>query len=133
MLALPLERQGNILILPKGQIGVAEACSGIRSLTACLFAGSFMAAVFLEQWWKKGLLILVAVGVAVISNIFRSLFLTLWAYWHGAEALSVKVHDVTGYAVLGFTCVVLPGLVHGFKTHERKKPLVLRGTDGQHH
>jgi hypothetical protein len=46
LLGLPLEQQGNVLALPTGKVGVEEACSGIRSLTGCLFAGSFLAAVF---------------------------------------------------------------------------------------
>ncbi len=107
ILAIPLERQGNVLILEKGQVGVEDACSGIRSLTACLFAGSFLAAVFLQRWWKKVLMIVCAMIFAFIMNIFRSLFLTSWAHLHGSESIAGTVHDVTGYAVLGFTCVGL--------------------------
>lgn len=107
ILGIPLERQGNVLILEKGQVGVEDACSGIRSLTACLFAGSFLAAVFLNRWWKKVLLVACAMLFAFIMNIFRSLFLTAWAHMYGSESIEGKVHDMTGYAVLGFTCVGL--------------------------
>jgi len=34
-----LIREGNVLVLPSGRVGVAEACSGIRSLTGCLSPG----------------------------------------------------------------------------------------------
>jgi len=107
ILGIPLERQGNVLILEKGRVGVEEACSGIRSLMACLFAGSFLAAVFLNRWWKKVLLVACAMLFAFIMNIFRSLFLTAWAHMYGSEAIEGTVHDATGYAVLGFTCVGL--------------------------
>jgi len=107
ILGIPLERQGNVLILEKGHVGVEDACSGIRSLTACLFAGSFLAAVFLNRWWKKILLVGVAMLFAFIMNIFRSLFLTAWAHMYGPEAIEGTFHDMTGYAVLGFTCVGL--------------------------
>ncbi len=103
----PLVREGNVLILPEGRVGVAEACSGIRSLTACLFAGSFMGAVFLNVFWKKVALVIAAAILAFITNIFRSLFLTAWAYNYGADSIGGTVHDVTGYAVLGVTCVGL--------------------------
>ena len=59
-LGFAIERQGNVLVLPKGVVGVEEACSGIRSLTACIFAGSFLAAVYLKQLWKKVVLVLTA-------------------------------------------------------------------------
>jgi exosortase len=104
----PLEQQGNVLNLPNGtQVGVAEACSGIRSLTACLFAGSFLGAAFLNRWWKKVALIAAAMCLAVFTNLLRSLFLTTWAYNFGADAIEGFVHDAAGYAVLGLTCVGL--------------------------
>ncbi|MDG1241843.1 MAG: exosortase/archaeosortase family protein [Opitutae bacterium] len=113
-----IEREGNVLLLPEGQVGVEEACSGIRSLTACLFAGSFLAAVFLNRLWKKVLLVVAAMGFAVLTNLIRSVFLTLWAYNYGSQAIDAhwvlpligdigSVHDVTGFAILGFTCVGL--------------------------
>lgn len=104
----PLEQRGNVLVLPNGsEVGVAEACSGIRSLTACLFAGSFLGAVFLNKYWKKVALIAAAMCLAVFTNLLRSLFLTSWAYRYGADAIGGMVHDVAGYAVLGLTCVGL--------------------------
>ncbi len=117
-LGYELEREGNVLILPQGQVGVEEACSGIRSLTACLFAGSFLAAVFLSHYWKKILLVVAAMLLAVLTNLMRSIFLTLWAYYHGAPAIDEhwvlplvgdigSVHDVTGMAILGVTCIGL--------------------------
>jgi len=107
MLGYPLVQEGNVLVLPTGNVGVADACSGIRSLTACLFAGSFLAAVFLDRLWKKVALIAAALLLAFATNLLRSLFLTSWAYMHGSDAIEGTVHDLTGFAVLGLTCVGL--------------------------
>jgi exosortase/archaeosortase family protein len=106
-LGLPIEQRGNVLTLPTGNVGVEEACSGIRSLTACLFAGSFLSAVFLEKLWKKIALVVAAMGFAFLTNLGRSLFLTAWAYRNGPKAIEGTVHDVAGYAVLGLTVVGL--------------------------
>ncbi len=110
-LGCPLVQEGNVLLLPRGQVGVAEACSGIRSLTGCLFAGSFLAAVFLDRFWKKILLVVAAMAFAFLTNLLRSLFLTGWAYAYGSEAIEGALHDATGYAVLGLTCLGLFGLL----------------------
>ena len=107
VLGLPLEQQGNVLALPTGNVGVEDACSGIRSLTGCLFAGSFLAAVFLETLWKKIALVSAALFLAMLTNLGRSLFLTAWAYRYGPRAIEGTVHDVAGYAVLGLTVVGL--------------------------
>jgi exosortase/archaeosortase family protein len=124
--------EGNVLVLPNGRVGVEDACSGIRSLTACLFSGSFLAAVFLDRFWKKVLLLGMSAVLAFAMNVFRSLFLTGWAYaygdwsldadfWGNPETLKdaagqfhdnpafrlISVHDFAGYTVLGFTLVGL--------------------------
>ncbi|MFI5357354.1 MAG: exosortase/archaeosortase family protein [Opitutales bacterium] len=115
LLGMPVEQQGNVLVLPTGRVGVEEACSGIRSLTACLFAGSFLAAVFLDRSWKKVTLVVVSMLMAFGTNLLRSLFLTAYAYNHGPAAIEGTVHDAAGYAVLGLTVVGLLGLLPLFR------------------
>lgn len=111
LLGYPLEQQGNVLLLPKGSVGVADACSGIRSLTACLFAGSFLGATFFEVFWKKVVLVVASMFFAFLMNLVRGLFLTGWAYAYGPDAINGTVHDIAGYAVLGLTCAGLLALV----------------------
>lgn len=107
LLGIPVEQEGNVLLLPTGRVGVADACSGIRSLTACLFAGSFLSAIFLNLLWKKIALVSASLLLAFVTNLMRSLFLTGWAYHRGPDVIEVTVHDVAGYAVLGLTLVGL--------------------------
>lgn len=111
VLGLFVEQRGNTLLLPKGLVGVADACSGIRSLMACIFAGSFLGAVYFAELWKKGLFVVLACVFAFVFNIGRSLFLTFWAYKWGAASIKGTVHDVTGFAVLGLTGLCLFMLV----------------------
>lgn len=110
-LGYPMIQEGNVLVLPHGSVGVVDACSGIRSLTGCLFAGSFLGAVFLDRLWKKVLLIAASLALAFFSNLLRSLFLTSWAYAYGSDAIEGKLHDATGFAVLGLTVVGLLALL----------------------
>lgn len=107
VLGFAIEQQGNVLELPTGRVGVEEACSGIRSLTAFIFAGSFLAAIFVDRLGKKIALVSAAVALGLIANLGRSLFLTAWAYRHGGE-ISDAVHDAAGYAVLA---IAVGGLI----------------------
>lgn len=117
ILGIPIQKEGNVLVLGilssgiENRVMVEDACSGIRSLMACLFAGSFLAAVFMKPFWKKVLLVGLAMLFAFCTNILRSLFLTVWAYRHGADSIAGAVHDITGYAVLGLTCAGLIALL----------------------
>ncbi len=117
-------RDGSVLLLPTGEVGVEDACSGIRSLTACLFAGSFIGSVFFDSFFKKVVMVGMAMFFAFFNNILRSLFLTAYAYGMGPGALEGdltlfgmnlgNVHDFTGWVVLGLTVLVLLVLVKLF-------------------
>lgn len=118
-----LVQEGNVIVLPGGDtVGVADACSGIRSMTACVFAGSFLAAIFLHSLKKKVLFVGVSIVFALILNILRTSFLTLWSLWNGSKALeydffgnptdSLKftlgtVHDIAGWVAMIITFIML--------------------------
>jgi exosortase/archaeosortase family protein len=109
-----LEQEGNVLLLPTGRVGVEDACSGIRSLMGCLFAGTFLGAIFFNSTIKKVLLVVFAMCFAFVTNLMRSVFLTAWAYTHGPDAISGFVHDAAGYFVLGLTSVI-PNVSNAFE------------------
>jgi exosortase/archaeosortase family protein len=121
ILGLPLGREGNVLVMPDhGRVGVEEACSGIRSLSGCLVAASFLGAILLRPLWQKILLVAVAAALALGMNFARCLFLTGWAYRHGTRAIEGRVHDAAGYAVLIFTVAGLFGLLALFNGPARR-------------
>lgn len=123
LLGFTIEQQGNILLLPTGQVGVEEACSGIRSLTGCLFAGAFLAATFTKKNTSKILLIGASLALALFTNLLRSLFLTAWALAHGAQSIEGTVHDVSGYAVLGLTVILLLLILPFLERQQRPESL----------
>lgn len=132
LLGYAIAREGSVLKLPSGDVGVEDACSGIRSLTACLFAGSFLGSVYFQSFWKKVFLVGTAMLFAFINNIFRSLFLTAWAYAKGPTGLDGhvylfgmdlgNVHDFTGWVVLAVTVVCLLLLVKLFSIRFEYEP-----------
>ena len=75
MRGVPVELTGNVINLPGHQLFVTEACSGLRSLTALLSIGLLLGGLWLRSPWFRGLLLLLALGVAVLVNGVR-VFLT---------------------------------------------------------
>lgn len=108
LLGIAASRQGNIIELANTSVGVEEACSGVRSLISCVFAGFFFSATLVRRPWARALIILLAAPLALIMNFLRSLTLTLLAN-RGID-ITGTWHDLTGFAVLGLTAVVLGGL-----------------------
>lgn len=108
LLGIPARQMGNVIQLAATSVGVEEACSGIRSLISCLYAGFFFAAWLVDRPVKRAFLIIVAPVMAVVMNFIRSLALTLMA--NAGTDISGFWHDATGYAILGVTALALAGL-----------------------
>ena len=108
LLGIPAITRGNIIELAHTSVGVEEACSGVRSLISCIVAGLFFSATLVRKPWSRVLLIALAAPLAVGMNILRSLVLTLLA--NAGINIGNTWHDLTGFAVLGMTAIVLGGL-----------------------
>ena len=98
-------QHGNIIQLPRAFVGVEEACSGIRSLTACLFAGVVIGGCMLQGLPRRLVVILGAGVLAIIMNFFRSV--TLCLLIAGGIGIQGFWHDVIGYSVMGATTLGL--------------------------
>jgi len=104
-LGVAAERMGNVINLAHVSVGVEEACSGVRSLISCVFAALFLSAVSVRRPFSRAALVIAAAPLAVGMNFLRSLTLTLLA--NDGVNIEGFWHDVTGYAVLGLTTLLL--------------------------
>lgn len=111
-------RHGNVIQLAQTSVGIEEACSGVRSLISCVFAGLFFSATLVRRPWARALLIGLSVPLALTMNFIRSLALTLLA--NRGVNIEGSWHDVTGFAVLGVTAALLAGLALLLERRERK-------------
>jgi exosortase len=105
LLGIPAQQHGNMIELARTTVGVEEACSGIRSLLSCIYAGFFFAAWLVRKPANRVILIVVAPLLALAMNFLRSLLLTLLA--NSGKDITGAWHDVTGYAILTLTSGLL--------------------------
>jgi len=108
LLGIAAHRSGNIIELAHGTVGIEEACSGVRSLISCVFAGVLFSAALVRRPWARVLLIALSAPLALVMNFLRSLFLTLLV--NAGVRVEGAWHDLTGYAVLLITAALLVGL-----------------------
>lgn len=120
LLGIAAVRRGNIIELANATVGIEEACSGIRSLAACVFAGLFFSAMLVRRPWARALIIASAPPLALGMNFLRSLTLTLLA--GNQVAISGFWHDLTGFAVLGVTAASLGALALALGTENEPSP-----------
>jgi len=107
VLGVAAQQRGNLIDLANTTVGVEEACSGVRSLLSCVFAGFFFSALLVRRPWARALLLLLAAPLALGMNFLRSLILTLLA--NAGVSISGFWHDATGYSILAVTAAVLVG------------------------
>ena len=105
LFGIPAMRAGNVIHLGVTSVGVEEACSGVRSLVSCVLAGLVLSALMLRSAGRRAVLVLAAAPLALVTNFFRSLALTLLA--RGGVDIAGAWHDGLGFAVLGVTTALL--------------------------
>jgi exosortase len=106
-LGIPVLREGNVIALAGTTLEVAEACSGIRSLQALLALGTIFAYFSQRAAWKRWLLVLLSVPIAIAANAFRVAGTGVLAHQFGPEAAEGFYHTFSGLAVFGAAFVLL--------------------------
>lgn len=111
-------RQGNIIHLANTTVGVEEACSGVRSLISCVFAGLLFSATLVQRPWARVLIIALAAPLALAMNFVRAMTLTLLS--NNGVDITGTWHDATGFAVLGVTAAILGALALFLERPDKK-------------
>ncbi len=103
---IPATQHGNLIGVSSGTLGVEEACSGIRSLHTTVLVAWFVGELQRLPWRGRLLLIGGGVGIALGSNILRTVFLSVVAAREGLPAAD-SWHDTAGLAALGLNCAAI--------------------------
>ena len=112
MLGVAVERNGFVLSLPNGDLGVAEACSGVRSVTALTAIAAFVA------WWRGfgfirgAALVVLSVPVIAGVNAVRVVVSGLLQEHVGSEYVRGNWHEALGVAMVLFGLGLIVALAH---------------------
>ncbi len=98
---LPAVREGNLIRLPAGSIGIDEACSGIRSLQAMFMASLFLGELCRLSVARRVAIILAGLVLAFVGNVIRTTLLSIVAGHSGVAAVQ-SWHDPAGFSILCF-------------------------------
>ncbi len=99
-LGVAVERSGYVLRLPGGDLGVAEACSGVRSVTAITAIAAFVA--YLRSFGPGRGVALVALAIPVVAavNVVRVVLSGLIQEFAGSEYVRGDWHEALGVAMV---------------------------------
>jgi exosortase len=105
--SIPVYREGNMLYFLQTQLEVAEACSGIRSIMSLTMLSVIFAYISPGNWWRKGILILSAIPIALLANILRVSGTGVLAHFFGDRVARGFLHEFSGMAVFMFGLMLL--------------------------
>ncbi len=114
-------REGNLIQLANGWVGVEEACSGVRSFQSTIMAAYFLGEMFRYPLFLRLLLIAFGSVTSVFLNVGRTFLLTYITYKDGGEVMKTW-HDQVGYLVSLSAFLLLLALALAFNKLRRKGP-----------
>ncbi|MEP6835937.1 MAG: exosortase/archaeosortase family protein [Gemmatimonas sp.] len=98
---IPIRLSGNVILMPGQQLFVAEACSGLRSLTALLSLGVLLGALFLRSWPLRVVLIALTIPVAILINGVRIFATGFLVFFVSPEMGQGFMHTSEGMVMFG--------------------------------
>lgn len=103
---IPAIREGSIIKMRSTQVVVDDVCSGLRSLISLTALGSIFAYSMKSAMWKRVLLFLATIPIAIITNVIRVLLLSSVSEIWGPE-YAKGIHDFSGFLIFGVAFLLL--------------------------
>ncbi|MEI7534098.1 MAG: exosortase/archaeosortase family protein [Verrucomicrobiae bacterium] len=98
-LGIPALPHGNVIEVATGEVGIDEACSGIRSFQATLMLSLFLGELYQLTFPRRLGLVASGFALAFVFNLARMSTLVWVAAHHGIGAIA-QWHDPTGITIL---------------------------------
>ncbi|HEY4320810.1 MAG TPA: exosortase/archaeosortase family protein [Gemmatimonadales bacterium] len=118
---IPVRTHGNVIELPNAILFVAEACSGLRSLSALIALGVLIGGLYLRTGLARLGLILSVIPVAVFLNGVRIFLTAFLVYFVDPDLGQGAAHErqgmvmfVAAFAALGALAAVIKFIESGY-------------------
>lgn len=109
ILGVSVFQEGNIIDLGNYKLQVVEACSGLRYIFPLLGFSYLVAYFFNGALWKKGIIFVSALPIAVLLNAARIAIVGVTVNVWGIAAAEGFLHDFEGWIVFLFCVLLLLG------------------------
>ncbi len=109
-LGMSIERYGNLLKYNGAEVGVAEACNGLRMVFTLLlvsFAFTFGTPL---RWYVRVLFLVGSPVSAVVCNVIR-LIPTVWVFGHYSTDFAHDFHEAAGWVMVVVAFLLLMGVL----------------------
>ena len=110
LLGLWVVQRGNVIVLDEStQVAVAEACSGLRMLTAFVFVCATLAFIIPRSRWQRTIVVLSSLPIAVASNTIRLVVTVILFNLTSSDVAEKWFHDFAGVVMMPLAIVFVVG------------------------
>jgi len=117
---IPVLLTGNVIKIPGHELFVAEACSGLRSLTALLSLSVLLGAITLRGVTSRVVLLAAAVPIAIMLNGVRVFLTGFLVYFVDPKLGEGFMHITEGWMIFVVAFVLLGGVAWLLGTIEER-------------
>jgi exosortase len=106
-MGLPAVAEGNVILLNEAEIGIVEACSGLRMLVIFFALSTGVALVIRRPLWEKLVIAASAVPIALVVNVIRISVTGVLHETVGSEVANAVFHDLAGWLMMPMALGIL--------------------------
>jgi exosortase len=99
---MPAVADGNVIHLNEVELGVVEACSGLRMLMIFIALSAGVVLVIQRPLWEKLVLLASATPIAIITNVVRITATGILHETAGRAIADAVFHDLAGWLMMPF-------------------------------
>jgi exosortase len=93
-------REGNVIHIGDSSVAVAEACNGLRMVTAFFVISGLVVLLVKRTWWEKLIVLLSSLPIALLCNTVRLSVTAVFFTILEGEGWEQVFHDFGGYAMM---------------------------------
>jgi len=102
-------RDGNVIGIGRTNVAVAEACNGLRMVTAFLVISALVVMLVNRSWWEKLVILASSLPIALLCNTLRLAVTAVSFTMLEGENVEKLFHDFGGYAMMPLALALVVG------------------------
>lgn len=109
VLGYEVVREGNIIHIGDATVAVAEACNGLRMITAFFVISGLVVLLVERAWWEKLIVFASGLPIALLCNTVRLAITAVAFTVLKGEHWEKVFHDFGGYAMMPLALAIVVG------------------------
>jgi exosortase len=102
-------QEGNIIHIGNSTVAIAEACNGLRMITAFFIISGLVVLLVNRAWWEKLIVLASSLPIALLCNTIRLTITAIFFTILEGEYWEKIFHDFGGYAMMPLALAAVVG------------------------